>query len=113
LVEDERRSKNALRQSETQLLKGARRDDQLRFERLSTDISSMLMDAPAELENRSCRLGQIAQMLGFDAVSLWLTGKDAALRAYGWRERIRPGCRRISRKDFPWLARELLRVARC
>jgi PAS domain S-box-containing protein len=112
VVEDERRSKNALRQSEAQLLKGrAALNDQLRFERLSTDISSMLMDAPAEELGKQIvpALGQIAQMLGFDAVSLWLlTGKDAALRAYGWREPDTPGLpANITGKDFPWMTREL------
>jgi PAS domain S-box-containing protein len=113
VVEDERRSKNALRESETQLLKGrAELNDQLRFERLGTDVSSMLVRAPAEELGKQIvpAMGQMAQLLGFDVAALALfTSDGTAVLPYIWYEPDTPGLPdTLTAKDFPWSARELL-----
>lgn len=85
--------------------------EQLSFERLGTDISNMLMDAPAEELGRQIvpALGHVATLLGFDVATLAIfTGKDAGLLAYVWHEPDTPGLpANLTEKDFPWLAREL------
>jgi PAS domain S-box-containing protein len=86
-------------------------DHQLRFERLVTEISAMLINIPpAEVEKRIvAAMGRVASMLGFDiAVYSLLFGQGTGLVAYVWNK---PGVAgmpaHLTEKDFPWKAREL------
>lgn len=105
LVRELRSSESHLLASRTEL------DEQLRFERLVTEISATLMHAPAaEVERKTiAAMGRVAELLGFEiAVYSLLFGEGTGLVAYIWNKPGTPGMPSdLTEKDFPWKAREL------
>jgi PAS domain S-box-containing protein len=85
--------------------------DELQFERLITEISTMLIHAPtADVEDSIvAAIGKVAQSLGFDVAAYSLLfGADEGVVAYVWNAPGVPGLPPdLTDKDFPWKAREL------
>jgi CheY-like chemotaxis protein len=102
-----------LKDRESQLLQNrAELKDLLRFERMSADISSTLMRVPAEDLGKQIgpAMGQVAQLLGFDAATLAIFSPNGtALLPHVWHASDTPGLpANLTDKDFPWSALELL-----